>query len=103
MSECMISNKQISECQWQSQSGNALYSGVPAQALGVQAGPQLGRARLFADAELGDDGFIPLRVVLLEVVEQATTPADHHEKSAARAVILLVRFEMIRELTDALA
>jgi hypothetical protein len=76
---------------------------LPAQALEFEAGPHWAGHVLLADAELGDDGFIPLRIVLLEVVEQAATPADHHEKSAARTVILLVRFEMIRELTDALA
>jgi hypothetical protein len=87
--------------------GKRTLLGLPAQALSldfpVEAGPHRAGHVLLADAELGDDGFIPLRVVLLEVVEQAATPADHHEKSAARAVILLVRFEMIRELTDALA
>jgi hypothetical protein len=60
-------------------------------------------ALLFADAELGNDGFIPFRVVLLQVVEQTTTPAYHHEKSAARAVVFLVRFEVFRQLTNALA
>src|SRR5271169_3628704 len=60
-------------------------------------------ARLLADAELGNNGFIPFRVVLLQVIEQTTTPAHHHEKSAARAVIFLVRFEVFRQLTDALA
>ena len=62
-----------------------------------------GRSPLLADAEFGDHRFVPLRVVLLQVVEQAATPADHHEKSPARAVILLVRFEVFRQLTDALA
>ena len=60
-------------------------------------------ALLLADAELGNNGFVPFRVVLLQVVEQATTPAHHHEKSAARAVIFLVRFEVFRQLTNALA
>ena len=60
-------------------------------------------ARLFADSELGNNGFIPFRVVLLQIVEQTTTPAHHHEKSAARAVIFLVRFEVFRQLTYALA
>jgi hypothetical protein len=59
-------------------------------------------ALLFADAELGNNGFVPFRVVLLQVVEQATTPAHHHEKSAARAVVFLVRFEVFRQLTNAL-
>jgi len=60
-------------------------------------------ALLFADAELGNNGFVPFRVVLLQVVEQTTTPAHHHEKSAARAVVFLVRFEVFRQLTNALA
>jgi len=60
-------------------------------------------ALLFADAELGNDGLVPFRVVLLQVIKQATPLADQHEKSAARAVVFLVRFEMLRQLTDALA
>ena len=60
-------------------------------------------ALLFADAELGDYGLIPFRVVLLQIVEQASTPAHHHEKSAARAMVFLVRFEVFRQLTNALA
>ena len=60
-------------------------------------------ALLFADAELGNNGFVSFRVVLLQVIEQTTTPAHHHEKSAARAVIFLVRFEVFRQLTNALA
>jgi hypothetical protein len=58
-------------------------------------------ALLFADTELGNDGLIPFRVVLLQVVEQASAPAHHHKKSAARAVVFLVRFEVFRQLTDA--
>ena len=60
-------------------------------------------ALLFADAELGNDGFIPFRVVLLQVVKQTTASANHHEKSAARAMVFLVRFEVFRQLTNALA
>ena len=52
-------------------------------------------APLLADAELRNNGLVPLRVVLLKIVEQATTLADQHEKSAARAVVFLVRFEAI--------
>ena len=42
-------------------------------------------------------------IVNLEVVQQAATLADQHEKTAARAVVLLVRFEVLRQLTNALA
>src|SRR5258708_241519 len=67
-----------------------------------KGGPRTERvAVLLGDAELGNDSLIPFRVVLLQVVEQASTPAHHHEKSAARAVIFLVRFEVFRQLTDA--
>src|ERR1039458_6963230 len=59
-------------------------------ALGVWNRPHMEPvALLFADAELGNNGLIPFRVVLLQVVEQATTPAHHHENSAARAVVFL--------------
>ena len=46
---------------------------------------------------------ITLGIVQLEVVQQAATLADQHEKTAARAVVLLVRFEVLRQLTNALA
>jgi len=46
---------------------------------------------------------VALGIVVLEVVEQATTLADHHQETAAGGVILLVRLEMVRQLTDSLA
>src|SRR3954463_6265664 len=61
-----------------------------------------GRA-LFADAELRNYNLVTFGVVLLQIVQQATPLADQDEKSAARAVVFLVRFEMIRQLTNALA
>lgn len=57
--------------------------------------------QLFADAELSNDGFVALGIVSLEVVEQATPLADQHKQAAARAVVLLVRFEVVCELADA--
>ena len=56
---------------------------------------------LLADAELGDNGFVALGIVFLEVVEQATPLADQHEKAAARAVVFLVRLEVLRQLANA--
>ena len=38
---------------------------------------------LLAQAELVDDILIAIGIVRFEVVEQATSLADHHEKSAA--------------------
>jgi len=56
---------------------------------------------LLADAELPNDGLITLGIVSLEVVEQATPLADQHEQAAARAVVLLVRLEVVRQLANA--
>jgi len=58
---------------------------------------------LLADTEFGNDALVTLGIVFLEVVEQATPLADQHEKTAARAVILLVRLEVLRQLANALA
>ena len=58
---------------------------------------------LLADAELGNDGLVALGIVFLEVVEQATPLADEHEKAAARAVVFLVRLEVLRQLANAFA
>src|SRR5215467_7780395 len=58
---------------------------------------------LLADAELADHGLVTLGVVFLQIVQQATPLADQHEKSAARAVVFLVRFEVLRQLPNPLA
>jgi hypothetical protein len=79
---------------------------IPTQAKrGLEWGTLIGaRVKLLlADAELGDHTFIALGIVFLEVVEQATALADQHEKSTARAVVFLVRFEVLRQLANALA
>jgi hypothetical protein len=59
--------------------------------------------QLLADAEFRNHGFIPLGIVFLEVVQQATALADQHEKAAARAVVFLVRLEVLRQLPNTLA
>ena len=46
---------------------------------------------------------VALGIVLFEVVEQTATFADQHEKTAARPMVFLVRFEVVRQLTNALA
>ena len=58
---------------------------------------------LLADAEFRNDGFVALGIVFLEVVEQATPLADQHEKTAARAVVFLVRLEVLRQLANTFA
>ena len=58
---------------------------------------------LLADAEFRDDRLIALGIVFLEVVEQATALTDQHEKAAARAVVFLVRLEVLRQLANPFA
>ncbi len=59
--------------------------------------------RLLADAEFRNDRLIALGIVFLQIVEQATPLADQHEKAAARAVVFLVRLEVLRQLANAFA
>src|ERR1700683_2510756 len=56
---------------------------------------------LLADAKFPNDNLVALGIVSLEVVEQATPLADQHKQAAARAVVLLVRLEVIRQLANA--
>jgi hypothetical protein len=58
---------------------------------------------LLADTEFRNNGFVALGIVFLEVVEQATPLADQHEKAAARAVVFLVRLEVLCQLANAFA
>ena len=58
---------------------------------------------LLAEAESLNDRLVALGVVFFEVVEQATSLADQHEKTAARAMVFQVRFEVVRQLTNAFA
>jgi hypothetical protein len=58
---------------------------------------------LLANAEFLDYVLISLGIVVLEVVQQATTLANHHQETAAGGVILLVRLKMVRQFTDPFA
>ena len=60
-------------------------------------------SNLLADTEFRNHGLIPLGIVFLQIVEQATPLADQHEKPAARAVVFLVRLEVLRQLPNTLA
>ena len=68
---------------------------------GTQFLPPPRFSQLFADAEFSNDSFVALGIVSLEVVEQATPLADQHKQAAARAVVLLVRLEVVRQLANA--
>ena len=59
--------------------------------------------RLLADSEFADYLAVAVCVTLLQVVQQAATLAHEHQKSAARAVILLVLLEVFRQLANTLA
>jgi hypothetical protein len=56
---------------------------------------------LLSDAEFANHSLVTLGIVSLQIVEQATPLADQHKQAAARAVVLLVRFEMVRQLANA--
>ena len=58
---------------------------------------------LLAEAKSLNNRLVALGIVCLEVVKQTATLADEHEKTAARAMVFLVRFEVIRQLTNSFA
>ena len=60
----------------------------------------LANAGLLADAEFLNDGFVAFGIRLSEVIEQAATPAHHHEKTAPGGMVLLMRLEMLRQFTN---
>ena len=64
--------------------------------------PEISDVPLLADAELADDVAIPIRITSLQVVKKAATLADKHQQTPARAMVFLVRFEMLGELGDSL-
>jgi hypothetical protein len=59
--------------------------------------------RLLADSEFANDLAVAVCVALLQIIQQSAALAHKHQKSAARAVIFLVLFEVFRQLADALA
>ena len=68
----------------------------------VKPAPVAAKKPLLANAEFADNVFVSFGVVGLQVVEQAATLADHHQETAAGGVILLMRLEVLRQLTDSL-
>ena len=55
---------------------------------------------LLANAEFLDYVLITLGIVVLEVVEQAATLADHHQETAAGGVILRMCLKVVGQFTD---
>ncbi len=56
---------------------------------------------LLSQAELADDRAVTLDVVLLQVVQQASSATDHLLKTAAAVEVLLVDFQVLGQVSDA--
>ena len=80
-------------------SGRALRLGV-ARSGGDEA--KWSSTRLAAQSELLDEHAVALHVLLAEVAELPTSPADELEQPATRVVVVRVLTEMVRESPDAL-
>jgi hypothetical protein len=59
--------------------------------------PKRVRPQLLAETEFLDHSLIAIGIVGFQIVEQATPLADQHEKTAARAMVLLVHLEVFRQ------
>jgi len=57
-------------------------------------------ASLLADAQFLNDDLVAFGIGLSEVVQQAATPANHHEKTAPGGMVLLMRLKMLRQFTN---
>lgn len=49
-----------------------------------------------------DDVFVSISIVRLQIVQQATTLADHHEQTPPGGVVLFMRLEVLGQITDPL-
>jgi len=55
-----------------------------------------------AQLKLFGDGLVPIDIDSLEVIQQPSSLADHHQQPAARAVVLLVCLEMLGQMVNPL-
>ncbi len=58
--------------------------------------------RLLTDSKFLDDVFISISIVRLQIVQQATPLADHHEQTSPGGVVLFMRLEVLGQITDPL-
>src|SRR5262249_15994614 len=67
-------------------------------------GPMLGLVAACGDlapqTQLPEDAAVRLDVLAVQVVEEATPPADENQQAAPRVVVLLVLAQVLRELVD---
>jgi hypothetical protein len=60
-------------------------------------------ADLLADTQLRNDRLVTLGIVLLQVVKQTATLANHHQEAAPGGMVFLVGFEVVGQLANTLA
>ena len=56
--------------------------------------------RLLAQTEAFDNLAVPIRVTVIEIVQQTPAFIDHHDQSPARCVVFHVRLEVRRQVVD---
>ena len=56
---------------------------------------------LLAQLELLGDRLVAADILALEIVQQATALADHHQQTTARAVIFFVGLQVLGQMVDA--
>src|SRR5271169_182826 len=76
----------------------AVATAVPQQPVRCEPGETL-----LTNAQFLNDVFVALGIVGLQVVEQATPLADHHQKATPGRVVVLVGLEVLRQLSNPLA
>ena len=52
--------------------------------------------------ELFGDSLVPIDIDSLEVIQQPASLSDHHQQTAARAVVFLVCLEMLGQMVNPL-
>src|SRR3546814_1693749 len=65
-------------------------------------GPEKGPSRLFAKTQLRDKFRVAARVFLFQIVKQAAALVDEHQKATTAVVILVMTFELLGQVRDAL-
>ena len=63
--------------------------------------PALGRStlcRLASEAQGFDDASVTLDVVVFDIVQESSAPADHHQKPPAGMMILFVGFQVLGQV-----
>src|SRR2546423_11659419 len=73
-----------------------------ATASSLKPPPSGGLTELPPEAQLLDEGAVPLEILLLQVIQEPAPPADELQQSTPRVVILRVRPQMLGEAVDAL-